>query len=352
MVWLEYIWLDINNNYRSKVRIVEDEPKNIEEVSEWNYDGSSTGQATVHQSEVILTPVKMYKFNKKIFVLCETLNKRECVYSNDYYPDNGTYFSANFIFDKYKNEEAMFGIEQEFFMYDQNETILEINLKKSGDYYSGNGITSPRRRPYLGEVIKTGEYYCGNGITSSRTRPFLEEVVETGLDIGLKISGMNYEVAPGQAEIQVCNIGIDACTDLLMIRFLLVRIGERHNIVIDFSPKPFNTENGSGCHINFSTKSLRNTIDKLDRCNMITSMSSKLELCHDLFINKYYGEGNKERLTGSCETSDFKTFSASESSRSVSIRYEKNYRYFEDRRPSSNINPYLACSKLLYHLMK
>jgi glutamine synthetase len=331
MFWLEYIWLDSDNNFRSKIKIVNTKPKSITDVPLWNYDGSSTGQATVNNSEVTLRPIKIYNDKENydmVYILCETLNQNYIRYESDYIPDNGSYISAKNIFDKYKDEEPMFGIEQEFFMYDENNSIPEIELQKSG------------------------KYYCSNGLTCSRTRPYLEEVLEMCIKVGIKVTGLNYEVAPGQAELQVCNIGIDACTDLLMLRFFLVRIGEEYNVVPDFEPKPIKTENGSGCHINFSTKSLRECVNKEKRINMVNDMCSKLEKTHDIFIETFYGEGNKERLSGTCETSDYRHFSVGSGSRSVSIRPESNYYYFEDRRPSSNINPYLACSKLLYHIMK
>ena len=62
---------------------------------------------------------------------------------------------------------------------------------------------------------------------------------------------------------------------------------------------------------------------------------------------KYYGKDNILRLTGKHETSSYNTFSWGEANRSVSIRIGKDTLnnkkgYFEDRRPASNIDPYLA----------
>lgn len=60
-----------------------------------------------------------------------------------------------------------------------------------------------------------------------------------------------------------------------------------------------------------------------------------------------YGEGNKARLTGSYETSSMHTFSSGEGNRGASVRipvYTANLKkgYYEDRRPASNIDPYLV----------
>ena len=62
-----------------------------------------------------------------------------------------------------------------------------------------------------------------------------------------------------------------------------------------------------------------------------------------------YGNNNKERLSGRCETASWDNFSYSVGGRDVSVRigYEtaKNGKgYFEDRRPGGNLEPYLVTS--------
>ena len=64
-----------------------------------------------------------------------------------------------------------------------------------------------------------------------------------------------------------------------------------------------------------------------------------------------YGEGNELRLTGKCETSSIDKFTYGVADRGASIRiptetYSDGYGYFEDRRPSSLMDPYLVTSKL------
>jgi glutamine synthetase len=55
---VEYIWIDGNNNLRSKNKIML-LPENIclDNFGNWNYDGSSTNQATTETSERFLKPV-------------------------------------------------------------------------------------------------------------------------------------------------------------------------------------------------------------------------------------------------------------------------------------------------------
>ena len=64
-----------------------------------------------------------------------------------------------------------------------------------------------------------------------------------------------------------------------------------------------------------------------------------------------YGEGNEERMTGEHETADYYKFSVSDADRGRSIRkgtmtIRNQKGYFEDRRPSSNCDPYLVTAKI------
>jgi glutamine synthetase len=62
-----------------------------------------------------------------------------------------------------------------------------------------------------------------------------------------------------------------------------------------------------------------------------------------------YGNDNNKRMTGHHETASYYKFTWGIGSRNTSIRigydtYKNKKGYFEDRRPASNINPYLATS--------
>ena len=53
----EYIWIDGAGSLRAKCRTLDKYPKTVEDLPEWNYDGSSTYQATTENSEIIMKPV-------------------------------------------------------------------------------------------------------------------------------------------------------------------------------------------------------------------------------------------------------------------------------------------------------
>ena len=74
----EYCWVDGSGiTPRSKCRTLEKKVTSLADIPEWNYDGSSTYQATAENSEIILKPVAYFsdpfRGGDNILVLCETL---------------------------------------------------------------------------------------------------------------------------------------------------------------------------------------------------------------------------------------------------------------------------------------
>ena len=320
MVLLEYIWIDGYGNLRSKTKVYNKSNIKIDDLPEWNYDGSSTNQADGNNSEVILKPVSIYddpfrKSGNNLLVLCET-------YTKDGKPHiSNTRLKANNLFEKNKELMPLFGIEQEFFITKNGKPIWDEKSKTQGDYYCGLG----------------GDNVIG--------REMIEKAFDNCLYTGLNLTGLNAEVAPSQWEFQVCAEGIKASDQLYIMRYILLRTAEEYGYSIDFNPKPLKGEwNGSGCHTNFSTKEMREE----NGYGKIIESIKKLEKNHIKHMNNY-GEGNKERMSGLYETSNYDDFSYGVADRTSSIRipkstYENKKGYFEDRRPASNMDPYIVTS--------
>ena len=342
----EYIWLDVNNNPRSKTKI--GDVSSVEWLNydnkfpippEWNYDGSSTGQANTKNSEVILKPVKIVNdpFRNNILELSSGYNVRYYLVLCDCYSTDGsplqsnTRANANSLFKRSGHLEPMFGLEQEFFI--SRKTTLGLVPIAFGDSH------------YMPE--KQGNYYCGVGGTNLYGKNMMEEVLNRLLKAGLSITGLNAEVAPSQWEFQVCSIGIDAADSLILLRYICGRVLEKHGLVMDISAKPLKGEwNGSGCHINYSTNTMREEGGYKHIENAIKNLSEN----HMLHINNY-GDDNPQRLTGEHETSAIDKFTYSVGGRHTSIRIPYSTKtnkcgYIEDRRPSSSIDPYKATSLL------
>lgn len=341
MIPIEYIWLGGNGEFRSKVRYfpklsyhsLPDQIMN----SSWNYDGSSTGQATTENSEVLLKPARVYsnQAHTKYYVLCET------------YRHDGTPLENNYrhgMVKKLQSTDAKdlhiwFGFEQEFFIYD-----LLSNTPIGADTF---------------EDIEQGPFYCnieavelktsGKYIPNThRIRKITELIAAACVDLQLGITGWNLEVAPGQTEVQIFGDGLKACDDLMMFRYLCHQLLLEHQLMPNFSPKPLGEKfNGSGLHTNISTAPTRQE----NGYDVILDYMKKFEKTHKDHI-EVYGKDNHLRLTGIHETSSMDTFTWGVGSRATSVRIpretEQNKRgYFEDRRPASNANPYQIGSRIL-----
>ena len=156
------------------------------------------------------------------------------------------------------------------------------------------------------------------------------------------LSQWEYQLGPMDA--------IDAADSLWISRYILQRVAESRGIGVNYDPKPVEGDwNGSGAHINFSTDDMRNG----DMSHMYTVCERLSEGHAELMSSGAYGVGNERRLTGKHETSSIEEFSYGVSDRSASIRIPpvtvKNdgAGYLEDRRPSANMDPYLAYAAIL-----
>ena len=335
MVYIyEYIWLDHKNGYRTKTKVTNSHIFLQHNPGFWNFDGSSTEQADGHDSEVYIKPVRMCRdpFRKDMdnafLVLCDNW-----LPSGEPHPDN-TREKARKIFEneKVKNEETMFGIEQEFF-FTNGKTPL--------------GMMRERNGVMVGESGPQGPYYCGVGAGRVFGRRVAEEILRNALYCELKITGLNFEVAPGQCEFQLCDKGIKCADDLNILRYIMVRTAEDHGVGIELHPKPVKGDwNGSGCHTNYSTKSMRGE----GGIKYIMDAIRKLGEKHAEHI-AVYGEDNDQRLTGKHETASVEKFSYGVADRGSSIRIPRftdrdGKGYMEDRRPASNMDPYVVTSKI------
>jgi len=336
----EYIWIDGNGELRSKARTLDnyDFSNYLEPLPNWNYDGSSTYQANSINSEIIIKPCSIFNcpFRKgnNILVMCDTYK------SDGTSLEGNNRFLAKELFDRNLETAPWFGIEQEFFIMDRTGIPLGWN----SDISNGG----------------QGQFYCSVGSENAFGRELIDIHYEYCLYAGLSISGVNSEVAPGQWEYQIGPVeGINAGDQLYISRYILKRLAEKFQLVINFEPKPIPGDwNGSGCHTNYSTKNMREgtvSINNKSGLDYIKEAITKLYNKHNEHM-KLYGKGNEQRMTGINETSKYNEFTSGIGNRNASVRIPcdtaKNKKgYLEDRRPSSNMDPYLVTGILFQTTM-
>ena len=331
---VEYIWLDIDGIPRSKTKVIYDKkPEKMEDLKLpfWNFDGSSTEQASGVDSELVLKPQTVcldpFRGGDSLMVLCDVYK-----YSNDgdFVPHaTNTRYNAAKLFESHASQKSLFGIEQEFF------------LMKGEDNLAISHNEGKKMKPQ-------GDYYCGNGSNNAIGRDCVEAAFKRCIIAGIRVTGMNAEVAPAQWEIQVSANGIAASDQLHLMRYIMNRTAEMYGLWINYHPKPLGDNwNGSGCHVNFSTEEMRGK----DGIEFINVACKGLEQNHDKHIIQY-GDNNELRLTGEYETSSFNKFTWGVGDRTASVRVtnetlHNKCGYLEDRRPSSNMDPYVVTSLIL-----
>lgn len=343
---VEYIWIDGFNTLRSKTKMLTVEhghyyPKELLKIlPEWNFDGSSTGQAEGKKSDIILKPVYVvldpFREDKTpgeyfgFLALCETFNADGTPHvTNKRAKCKETYELA-------ESFEPLFGIEQEYIIYNND---FPYKWHNNGIVkYTETGIT----------YVKQGPYYCGAGGNVAFGREIAEKHLQYCNKIDMSICGINAEVTPSQWEFQIGPInGLELADQLWIARYILNRIAEEYNCWINYHPKPLEQFNGSGLHTNFSTNKMRESYD------YIIEACEKLSTRHEEHLEIYGNpEENKMRLTGAHETACFNKFSYGVSDRGASVRiplnvFNEKKGYIEDRRPPSNADPYMIVEKIL-----
>jgi len=335
----EYVWIDAFGSMRSKikvnyVKVIDSRPEL--QVGEWSFDGSSTGQAIGTDSDVLLKPVAVFKNpfvtyqDFSFLVLCECYNKDRTPH------ETNKRYKCIETFNSCKDDEPLFGIEQEYVLFDRN------NVPLGWKQVDNPGIGGQ------------GPYYCGVGGDRAFGRKISEKHLQLCLEAGIEICGTNAEVMASQWEYQIGPLPpIQVSDHLWMSRYILMRVTEEYDCYVSFHPKPYKEGggwNGSGGHTNFSTNVMRSE----GGIEHIVKACEKLCEKHSEHM-VVYGEHNEERLTGLHETSSIESCTWGNSDRGKSIRIplqvvENKCGYLEDRRPASNLDPYLVTEIIMHTL--
>ncbi|KAK6127475.1 hypothetical protein DH2020_038792 [Rehmannia glutinosa] len=287
----EYVWIGGSGmDLRSKARTLSKPVSDPSKLPKWNYDGSSTGQAPGEDSEVILYPQAIFRdpFRRgnNILVMCDAYTP-----AGEPIPTNKRHSAAKiFSHPDVVAEVPWYGIEQEY-------TLLQKEVKWPLGWPTG-GYPGPQ-----------GPYYCGIGADKAFGRDIVDAHYKACLYAGINISGIN-----GSGNFKL---------DRLLASQL--RITEIAGVVVSFDPKPIQGDwNGAGAHTNYSTKSMREDGGFKSSRRQFKSLDS----------------GTRNTL-----------LPMGVANRGASIRVGRDTEkegkgYFEDRRPASNMDPYVVTSMI------
>jgi len=332
-MFVTYLWPDgtfPTRTIRGKTKVLAEPEGEEMTLPDWNFDGSSTGQASGDSSDCILKPVRIVidpvRGRGHFLALCE-------VYEADGvtpHPTNKRAAVRDFL-EAEGFTDAWFGMEQEHVLFDGARPL---------------GFGEDRRFPPA-----QGPYYCGAGADQVYGRELIEDHLQACFEAGLKISGINAEVMPGQWEFQIgpCT-ALEAGDHLWFARWLLYRLGEDHGINATLDPKPVPGDwNGSGMHTNFSTAAMREEGGMEHIKAWCEAAGTPERRAAHLAV---YGDGIEMRLTGKHETCSHNEFRYGVSDRTASIRIpigtaKDGYGYLEDRRPNANACPYEVALEML-----
>ena len=207
---LEYIWLDgykPTQGLRSKTQVRSNFSGKLEDCPMWSFDGSSTQQASGHDSDCLLKPVAIFPDpgrKNAYLVMTEGLNADGTPHAS-----NGRATIAD------DDDDFWFGFEQEYFLW------CTKNNNPPG--FPAGGYPAPQ-----------GPYYCSVGADNAHGRACVEEHLDACLEAGLNVEGINAEVAAGQWEYQIFAKGAKRAGDeIWLARYLLERIGEKYGYSIE-----------------------------------------------------------------------------------------------------------------------
>ena len=130
---LEYVWIDGNNKLRSKTRVIYEkmcyyDNSNLLAIPNWNFDGSSTGQASGFNSEITIIPKAIFRnpfqYEYSLMTNCTYLLVLCDTYDKDGVPlPSNTRYHANNLF----NENLTFSPDD--FIILMSELSIQVKIK-------------------------------------------------------------------------------------------------------------------------------------------------------------------------------------------------------------------------------
>lgn len=349
-VILEYVFVNHTCcELMNKTKVADTEPKCLEDCPLWyanifkDLEGKDFCEVTLKPAAMFENP--FFKSPHKI-VFCEIwITKDEPAEINSRFRCNETMnrlkYDAKTGYRPHQAHEPWFGIEQEYCVIDDADKPVSYDPHKY-DYKT------------LAVYSTIGPRHDVNvGVERELSSRHLLACLYAGVTIG----GRDREDGPSQWEFQIgpCE-GVTIGDHLYVARYILYRLAELYGLRVTFSPIPVPGEAfTSAGHLNFSTSRMRQKggIEFIRHAIDILSKSSEEPLLG--YYDPTKELANSIRLQDTISQyhprlNEFVFDAANKKLTSVRIPQfvqDNGYGYFEDRRPSSELDPYSAADGLV-----
>ncbi|CAL8465723.1 g5259 [Coccomyxa elongata] len=344
-VMAEYIWLGgSGSDLRSATKVLSFKPSSPADVPLWTSDGTATGQEDGPCSVVYLKARSIHpdplRGGDHILVLCDTFQAPSVeadVGSPELHPHpTNNRAPCDRVMRTAAASQPVFSCNQQFTLLNP-QTCWPIGWPERA-----TGAAS------------SSQSYCGTGTGVAVGREFAEAHMRSCLHAGLRISGSRPDSIPGQWSYTVgpCR-GIELGDHLWLSRYLLLRLSEQFKVIASTDPKPVPGDwSGNGAAIKYST---RETREEGKGWFVIQEHLKRLQQTHMQHMVAY-GVGNAKRWGGpGCKaqpSSSVLDFTVGMENRSASVRIPHSVLlqkrgWYEDRRPASNMDPYLVTMLLV-----
>lgn len=220
------------------------------------FDGSSfRGWRSIHESDMIVIPDSESAFFdpfshlQTLVLICNVFDPvTKEKYNRD--PRNIALRAQQFLKSTSIADEAYFGCEAEFFVFDDIKYGQDIN---KGFYYldsiEGQWNSGKNENPNLGYKVRYREGYFPVPPTDSLFN-LRGEMVRIMNEIGLTVEAHHHEVASGgQCEIDIkYDTLVKTADNLMKLKYVVKNTAIRFGKTATFMPKPLFGDNGSGMH--------------------------------------------------------------------------------------------------------
>src|SRR5689334_8890245 len=327
------------------------------------FDGSSiAGWKGINESDMILMPDAAAAFIDPFFeeptidIRCDVIEPATMQgYERD--PRSLAKRAEAYLKSTGIADGALFGPENEFFIFDSVRYSSEINgafyridsvqgaWNSEKDYNEGNKGHRP--------AVKGGYFPVPPVDAYQDVRSAMSLALE---EMGLKVEVHHHEVATaGQAEIGVGAGGLTEKADAVQIlKYVVLNVAHSYGKTATFMPKPLVGDNGSGMHVHQSLQKEGRALFAGDKYGGLSDLALYYIggiIKHAKALNAFTNAGTNsyKRLVPGFEAPVMLAYSARNRSASIRIPWVSNpkARRIEVRFPDSSANPYLAFAAMM-----